>query len=211
MTEPYATAGLTEAVAAVLDGGGWVAYALVVMSMVLWFVATWRAFVLRRGFAGSLQDLVARCSVPDACRPAHADPRAGVVVRFVHHAALTLRHADACNHDLDRWVTHEADRTESYAALLHSLVAAAPLLGLLGTVSGMIETFASMHGAAGHATEHTVAGGISIALITTQLGLVIGIPGLVAARLLDRLAAARRRELQGARALLAESFGQVRP
>jgi len=122
-----------------------------------------------------------------------------------------MRRPGACNHDLDRWVTHELDRTESFAAILHSLVAAAPLLGLLGTVSGMIETFSSMHGATGHATEHTIAGGVSVALITTQLGLVIGIPGLVVARLLDRLAAARRRELQSARVILAESLMQERP
>ena len=55
------------------------------------------------------------------------------------------------------------------------------------------------------------SGAGSVALITTQLGLVIGIPGLVAARLLDRVAAARRREIQGARALLAQSFTQVLP
>lgn len=202
-----------HAVATVIEQGGWVARALVVMSGVLWFVATYRAFVLRRGFAGTLEDLVARCSAPGACGIAHDDPHAGVVVRFVHHAALTLRQPDACNHDLDRWASHEVDRTESHAALLHSLVAAAPLLGLLGTVAGMIETFGSMHGAGagGHATDQTVAGGISVALITTQMGLVIGIPGLVAARLLDRVAAARRRELQGARALLAESVTRRHP
>jgi len=194
-----------------LARGGWVAYVLVGISLLLWIVAVLRSFALRRGFRGALADLVTRCTGPGACAPTHDDPHAGVVVRIVHHAALTLRQADACNHDLDRWATHERDRTESFAALLHALVAAAPLLGLLGTVSGMIETFASMHGAAGHATDHTVAGGISVALITTQLGLVIGIPGLVVARLLDRLAAARRRELQAARALLAESLGRVVP
>jgi biopolymer transport protein ExbB len=207
MTELFAEISL------MLARGGWVAYALVAISMLLWIVAVLRAFALRSGFTGSLADLVARCTSAGACAPAHDDPHAGVVVRFVHHAALTMRHPDACNHDLDRWSTHERDRTESFAALLHALVAAAPLLGLLGTVSGMIETFASLHGASGHigahASEHTVAGGISIALITTQLGLVIGIPGLVVARLLDRLAAARRRELQAARALLAESLGRL--
>lgn len=209
MTE-WAAQAVTS-IEAMLDDGGAIARVLVVMCMVLWIVASYRAFVLRRGFRGPLEALVRRCSAPGACATAHDDPHAGVVVRFVHHAALTLRQPDACNHDLDRWSTHETDRTESYAALLHSLVAAAPLLGLLGTVSGMIETFASMHGAAGHATDQSVAGGISVALITTQLGLVIGIPGLVAARLLDRVAAARRREIQGARALLAQSFTQGTP
>ena len=59
----------------------------------------------------------------------------------------------------------------------------APLLGLLGTVGGMIATFELIerHGAGdiGH-----LAGGISIALVTTYAGLVVGIPALVANRFL---------------------------
>ena len=74
---------------------------------------------------------------------------------------------------------------EAYAQVITVLVAAAPLLGLLGTVSGMIELFSALHGRAA-ALQSSVAGGISTALLTTQLGLVIGAPGLVAARLLHR-------------------------
>lgn len=88
------------------------------------------------------------------------------------------------------WNLREAARCEAYGVVLESLVRAAPLLGLLGTVSGMVETFASLRPSGGvaltHATEQTVANGISVALITTQLGLVIGIGGLMAARALDR-------------------------
>jgi biopolymer transport protein ExbB len=84
-------------------------------------------------------------------------------------------------------------------------VTVAPLLGLLGTVSGMIETFASMQGVAlTHATEQTVAGGISVALISTQLGLVIGVPGLAAARLLARAEQRRARELAQAHSVLVQ-------
>lgn len=202
-----------DAVLALVDAGGWIAGVLVAMCGAMWFVAAFRGLTLRRGFRGPLHQLVASCIGADTCARTHDDPHAGVVVRFVHHASLTLRRPDACNHDLDRWASHELDRTESFAALLHSLVAAAPLLGLLGTVSGMIETFASMHGAhhGGHATDATIAGGISVALITTQMGLVIGIPGLVVARLLDRVALARRREIQAARVLLAETFSRGEP
>ncbi len=58
-------------------------------------------------------------------------------------------------------------------------VSAAPLLGLLGTVTGMLATFAALaSGAGGDKTMELVASGISEALITTETGLVIAIPGL---------------------------------
>jgi biopolymer transport protein ExbB len=58
-------------------------------------------------------------------------------------------------------------------------VGAAPLLGLLGTVTGMLTTFSALaSGAGGEKTMALVAGGISEALITTETGLVVALPGL---------------------------------
>lgn len=58
-------------------------------------------------------------------------------------------------------------------------VSAAPLLGLLGTVTGMLTTFSALAtGAGGEKTMGMVAGGISEALVTTETGLVIALPGL---------------------------------
>lgn len=58
-------------------------------------------------------------------------------------------------------------------------VSAAPLLGLLGTVTGMLTTFAALAGGSGgDKTMELVAKGISEALITTETGLVIALPGL---------------------------------
>lgn len=57
-------------------------------------------------------------------------------------------------------------------------VSAAPLLGLLGTVTGMLATFHALAtGYGGQKTMDMVAGGISEALITTETGLVIALPG----------------------------------
>jgi biopolymer transport protein ExbB len=70
----------------------------------------------------------------------------------------------------------ELSRYSHSFSILAALVAAAPLLGLLGTVLGMIETF----DAVGHSTGDTaerVAAGISKALITTQVGLAAALPG----------------------------------
>jgi len=70
---------------------------------------------------------------------------------------------------------------------LVTLVTATPLAGLLGTVVGMLATFQGLGArGAGGETAEIVAGGISQALITTQTGLVIAIPGLVIAAYIQR-------------------------
>jgi biopolymer transport protein ExbB len=79
----------------------------------------------------------------------------------------------------------ETLRATEIAPLAHDLrvmkicVSAAPLLGLLGTVTGMLATFGALSsGSGGEKTMELVAEGISEALITTETGLVIALPGL---------------------------------
>ena len=59
------------------------------------------------------------------------------------------------------------------------MIAAAPLLGLLGTVIGMIETFTSLASRSGERTIQGLSSGISKALITTETGLAIAIPAVI--------------------------------
>lgn len=59
------------------------------------------------------------------------------------------------------------------------LISAAPLIGLLGTVSGMFHTFRGMSTAAASAPIDVISDGISEALITTQTGLIIGVPSFI--------------------------------
>lgn len=74
---------------------------------------------------------------------------------------------------------------EKYMGVVATSAAVAPLLGLLGTVSGMIETFKMMT-IFGSGDASTVSGGISEALITTELGLIVAIPSLIVSALLTR-------------------------
>lgn len=64
------------------------------------------------------------------------------------------------------------------------LIGAAPLVGLLGTVSGMLATFHGLSGSAARAPMDVISGGVSEALITTQTGLVIAVPTFIVATLL---------------------------
>ena len=70
--------------------------------------------------------------------------------------------------------------------VLAALTGVAPLLGLLGTVSGMIFTFDAVAATAGD-TASRVAEGVSTALITTQFGLIIALPGIFGMARLQRL------------------------
>lgn len=74
---------------------------------------------------------------------------------------------------------------ERYMGIIATSAAIAPLLGLLGTVSGMINTFKMMT-IFGAGDAATVSGGISEALVTTELGLVVAIPSLIMSALLSR-------------------------
>ncbi len=79
-------------------------------------------------------------------------------------------------------VVHDLER---FLSGLGTIAAVTPLLGLLGTVIGMIEVFAEIQ-VAGAGNSQALAGGISKALITTATGLTVAIPALVAHRFFQR-------------------------
>jgi biopolymer transport protein ExbB len=76
------------------------------------------------------------------------------------------------------------------------LSSVAPLLGLLGTVAGMISTF-EVIGQFGTGNAQALAGGISQALITTETGLLIAVPGLFAAYMMRRRIRREHQKLLG--------------
>ncbi|MFO7529590.1 MAG: MotA/TolQ/ExbB proton channel family protein [Marinobacter sp.] len=93
---------------------------------------------------------------------------------------------------LDEAILAEQPKLERGQALIKLLAAVAPLLGLLGTVTGMIVTFQSIT-VFGTGNPQLMAGGISQALVTTVLGLVTAVPLLFAHTAL----ASRSRQLVG--------------
>ena len=93
---------------------------------------------------------------------------------------------------LDRMIVEETSRgiipeLTKNLRIIGALTSAAPLLGLLGTVSGMITTFNVMN-IFGTGNAKAMSAGISEALITTQFGLVVAIIGLYISMILNRRA-----------------------
>ena len=93
---------------------------------------------------------------------------AGSAGRGREHMQAAMREAvDRANHDLQRYLT-----------TLGIIASVTPLLGLLGTVVGMIEVFSALM-LAGAGNAQALAGGIAEALITTAAGLSVAIPALM--------------------------------
>jgi biopolymer transport protein ExbB len=122
----------------------------------------------------------------DACRKACTPFKEKAVVRVVK-AGLDCCHLarEEMENALQEAILKEIPSMERYLSTLGMLAAIAPLLGLLGTVTGMIDTF---HVITQHGTgdPRMMSGGISVALVTTMLGLSVAIPIMLAHTLLSR-------------------------
>ena len=94
-------------------------------------------------------------------------------------AALTAREIELVRGTCDHALDEEVIRVERGMGLVATIVALEPMLGLLGTVWGVLDAFAEM-GSAGSANLATIAPSISAALATTVVGLLIAIPGIMA-------------------------------
>jgi biopolymer transport protein ExbB len=103
---------------------------------------------------------------------------------------------------LDQAVMEEADRLDRYMWLVRVVSTVAPLMGLLGTVTGMIKTFQAIT-LFGAGDPKMMAGGISEALVTTMLGLMTAAPLVL---LYAFIATSRKRILS---VLMGESSGLV--
>ena len=85
---------------------------------------------------------------------------------------------DVMKESVSEAASHVVHDLEKYLNSLGTVAAVAPLLGLLGTVVGMIDVFTQIT-TVGTGNANALAGGISEALLTTAAGLIVAIPALV--------------------------------
>ena len=108
--------------------------------------------------------------------PELADGRLGEALNYVLHGPrLTIKTVRRRFDEIRIELLSAIDRR---LLVLNTLVAAAPLAGLLGTVMGMLSMFSGLSHGKGPAGMQRVAAGMQEALITTQTGLTIALPGL---------------------------------
>jgi biopolymer transport protein ExbB len=174
-----------------IRAGGMVMVPLALVSLWMWMLIVDRALFFRRLYHKNMNLKTAWHHIRDNRMPDPARYR-GAVSLLVARFMIRRSHDRA----LDRFILDETVLTlnrslNDYLAVIGVLAAAAPLMGLLGTVTGMIGTF-DILSVFGTGNAKGMAGGISEALITTQTGLLVAIPGLYMKGFLDR----RARNLQ---------------
>lgn len=122
-------------------------------------------------------------------------------------AAVTVRHTlqglhyspdrqDLVREDIDRVAGEELAKARKGIRLLETIAQIAPLLGLFGTILGMIEAFQALQSAGANVDPSALAGGIWVALLTTAAGLALAIPASMIATWFDTLVDAEQQAIE---------------
>jgi len=176
-----------------MQSGGAVMWPLAASVVVLWYALGFRFHTLKRGSKANVRNLVRKFSEEIRTEPKGLIDGAIVeaidVLKEYRDDSFRRKYID------DKFALILA-RIRQYSRLIKSIVMVAPLIGLLGTVIGMIETFDSLASAQLFSQSGGIAGGISQALFTTQLGLIVAVPGLIIGRILDKKADNMELELE---------------
>ena len=168
--------------------GGYLMYPIMFCSVLTLAILFERLFALRRSriipekFIIEVSDLVRQQRMEDAmtqCRLNNSSIARVLMAGISRHHKSRQQVKEAIE-DVGRL---EAANLERFLTILGTIAGIAPLLGLLGTVTGMIKAF-SVISHAGIGNPQMLAGGISEALITTATGLTVAIPAFVFYKLL---------------------------
>lgn len=133
-------------------------------------------------------DLVKNCNNPVDKTLAHA-------MRGIEKASVS---DPQVREDIERIALKELDTIRSYFRAIEAVVQIAPLLGLFGTVIGMIDAFHTLQGAGAEADPSILAGGIWVALLTTAVGLAVAIPAALILYWFEGIAEKEHHRMRGA-------------
>lgn len=171
------------------DGGGWVMWPIMGLMLAGILIVLERIIVFLRKdqnakkLSAKVQSLVNQNRFGEAIQLCKNNPGAvgRVLLGILQQSDGTRADAESKAHEI---ILHEAPSLEKRISTMNILAAASPLVGLLGTVTGMVRLFdvITVHGTG---NPKLMAGGISEALIATKWGLGVAIPMLIAYNLLD--------------------------
>ncbi len=173
-----------------IKAGGWLMLPIIVASILALAISLERLWSLRMARVAP-PDLLARvwkwikANQLDAARlkELREDSPLGEILAA---GLLNSKHGrEIMKESIEEAGSHVVHDLEKYLSLLGTVALISPLLGLLGTVIGIIEAFMAVT-ASGIGDPTMLAGGISKALITTASGLVVAIPAMVVHRHLVR-------------------------
>jgi biopolymer transport protein ExbB len=195
------------------DGGviGWIIFFLGLLALVL--VLLRAGFLWRAGTATTkvLDDLSGHIRRGDKeAALSVLQKRKGATARVV---ATAIRNLDRDRQHLEDIISesilHESSHLNRFGSFIMVIAAVSPLLGLLGTVTGMISTF-DVITEFGTGDPKLLSGGISIALVTTELGLIVAIPTLLMGNLLSGWAERIKDDMEKAALRVSNQYDEAR-
>jgi len=165
--------GNIQEVVDIFTDGGVVMMALAVVAFLLYSTATASLYFVTRGNLNSRQkDQWAKWIE----NPEEAKGRVGEVIRYaVHGKRISIKRVQRRFDEVREILIRTVDR---HLIIITTLVAAAPMTGLLGTVGGMLDMFDGLAAGGGKQSMGMIASGMKEALFTTLTGLVIALPGM---------------------------------
>ena len=187
--EPAASQQNSMTVQQILQTGGWPMYVLGLMSilgvaLVVYFTTSLRpGQITPHGFTTDLRNMILENRMDDAL---HASRKNGSPIGEIARSALEYtQREDEPDAELLRDViegegNRQAVTIQNKIQYLLDIAVIAPMVGLLGTVMGMLVAFNSIAQDVARAKPVELAHGVSQALITTAAGLMVGIPAMMA-------------------------------
>jgi biopolymer transport protein ExbB len=160
-----------------IDQGGWIGVIILALGAFGLLLTCWRTLYLL------VVHLRIKSQLRNVDQPRKSNPLGRVLASV---KGVPLDEEELLQLKLDEAVLAELPALERGNGLIKLLAATSPLLGLLGTVTGMILTFQAIS-LFGTGDPKLMAGGISQALVTTVLGLVVAIPLLFGHSLINAL------------------------
>jgi len=170
--------------------GGYVMPPLLLITITLWYTLSYRYAMIKTNTSNPRHMIEKRIANPKMKTKTILEDAVVIGLETAHKHPYAIRR----NLDIAYWEYRTS--LQKYRRLITVLLVIAPLLGLLGTVSGMIETFDSLQDMTFQSQDGGIAAGISQALITTQFGLSISIPGLLINSFINRKQTVIEHELE---------------
>ncbi len=174
-----------------LSAGGLLVWPIILVGVAAMILVIERFFTLSRIRANSdrnlktILDMVSKGKWKEChtfCKGQSKYPTCRIIEHTLHHLGSTR---EVIENAFQEGLLRELPVLERFLPTLNVLAAVAPLLGLLGTVTGMINTFQIIT-VYGTGDPRMMSGGISEALVTTQLGLAVAVPIMILHHILER-------------------------
>ncbi|MDP2097808.1 MAG: MotA/TolQ/ExbB proton channel family protein [Methylobacter sp.] len=186
----------------IIESGGLVGWVIVCLGALALILAAVRSAILYFNSANAKQTCVEVFSLleqdQDEQALAYCQKQRGPFARLLSTTLENANvHRDHMEDVISEALLHEFASLNRFGSTILVIASISPLLGLLGTVTGMISTF-DIITEFGTGDPKMLSGGISIALVTTQLGLIVAIPAVLLGTLLNSWAESIKSDLEEA-------------